>query len=175
VLALVQDLLILTRLEHENNSQCAELLSISAILLDEIALIETTIHKKNLRLETEIPPGITVFGYPDTLRYCITNLLSNAVKYTLRGTIKITLAIINDEVCLSVEDTGIGIPQDEQDKIFTDFYRTEEAKNAASDGTGLGLSLVKRVMDKINGRIELQSSPGKGSVFTLLFPKPSPF
>jgi signal transduction histidine kinase len=174
LLALVQDLLILTRLEHEESSQCAELISISRILLDEIALIEPLIHNKNLHLETEIPPDITVFGYPDPLRYCITNLLSNAVKYTLRGTIKITLAIINDEVSLSVEDSGIGIPQDEQEKIFTDFYRTQEAKNAVSDGTGLGLSLVKRVMDQMYGRIELHSTPGRGSIFTLFFPKSFP-
>lgn len=100
------------------------------------------------------------------------NLVSNAIKYTLPGgTVNVSTSLFPDgRVKLEVSDTGIGIPQEDIPRLFTEFFRAENAKELAEEGTGLGMVIVKEIMDNLGGTISVSSEIGKGTSFTCLFP-----
>jgi two-component system phosphate regulon sensor histidine kinase PhoR len=111
-----------------------------------------------------------ISGDNDAIIEAIINLLSNAVKFsTKHKDIEITLQTKNGEAWISIKDRGIGIPEGELPHIFDKFYRTDEssAKNIA--GTGIGLALVKHIMDSHQGRVEVSSKLNRGSIFSLIF------
>jgi len=100
-----------------------------------------------------------------------TNLLSNAIRYTPKGgTVTVKTDLNNDYWYLIISDTGIGIPKEEQKHIFGEFYRASNARNFERVGTGLGMSIIKRLVEQENGEISLESEVGKGSIFTVRFP-----
>src|SRR5439155_17248695 len=106
------------------------------------------------------------------LKQILFNLLSNAVKFSPRGgpvTIDVTMSGA-DSVRIDVTDRGIGIPPDQLQRIFDEFYQTEEGRRARRGGTGLGLSLTRNFVELHHGRIEVQSVPGEGSCFSLYLP-----
>jgi CheY-like chemotaxis protein len=99
------------------------------------------------------------------------NLLSNAVKFTPRkGTITLRVTREGDEICFMVEDNGVGIPLEEQERIFEPFYQVENIQTRAAGGTGLGLPIVKRILEAQGGRVALESKPGVGSTFYAYIP-----
>ena len=128
-------------------------------------LINTSFERSPLILKTD----------EVLLNEILTNLVSNAVKYCKNGLIKITAEEKreknNELIIIKVSDNGIGIPKDKQDIIWQEFRQVSEGFNRTSEGTGLGLSLTKKYIELLNGRISLDSEPGKGSVFTITFPK----
>ena len=107
-----------------------------------------------------------VHGRRQGLQSIIANLLSNAIKYTPAGG-RIDIAVRRDgeQLLLEVRDPGIGIPQEEQDKLFGEFFRAANALQLGESGTGLGLAIVKSTVEQHGGRIEVQSAEGQGSVF----------
>ena len=106
---------------------------------------------------------------PQIVEEVVYNLCDNAIAYNRTGgSVQITLSQNAEGQRLSVTDTGIGIPQEMQSRVFERFYRVD--KSHSSGGTGLGLSIVKHGVAYLGGRVELQSVPGKGSTFTLTFP-----
>lgn len=116
----------------------------------------------------------TVYANPDGIEQVLVNLLTNAMKYTPWGgkiTVSVQSSTSNDSILVSVEDTGIGIPQEEQDEIFDEFYRAKSAQKFVKDGTGLGLSIVKEIIKAHNGEIYVESEVGKGSKFIVSLPK----
>lgn len=108
---------------------------------------------------------------PKLLRIVIQNLVSNAIKYTLKnGTVKISLIELPGEKRISISDNGIGIPEADKERIFTKLFRAENARlQSESQGTGLGLYLVKSVIESMGGNIEFESEINKGSTFTIKF------
>jgi signal transduction histidine kinase len=101
-----------------------------------------------------------------------TNLISNAVKYTPSGG-KIRVSLLKENqnlVRFQVSDTGIGIPEEDMARLFTEFFRAENAKALAEEGTGLGLVIVKEVLDFLGGSISVRSKVGEGTTFTCLLP-----
>ncbi len=114
---------------------------------------------------------VTVTGNPDRLRELLLNLVDNAIKYTPEGG-KISLSVRKDGPWgeVAVTDTGIGIPVEEQDRIFDRFYRVDKARSRASGGTGLGLAIAKAIVEGHGGRISLVSEPGRGSSFLVRLP-----
>jgi len=113
----------------------------------------------------------------DKLEECLSNLLSNAIKYTPGGRdVFIALRLVNSEnksqqqVEISIRDTGIGIPEDELDKIFIRFYRVEDKRFPYQEGTGIGLTLVNEYLKMMNGSIRVNSTPGEGSEFVITLP-----
>ena len=99
------------------------------------------------------------------------NLLDNAVKYTPSGgRVSFHVEAQEDRVRIEVADTGIGISEADQDRVFGGFYRTEAAKETGEVGTGLGLSIAKQLVERWKGTIELQSAPGEGSRFIVTLP-----
>jgi two-component system phosphate regulon sensor histidine kinase PhoR len=129
------------------------------------------------------PKGITLFndcpsdiprvnGDRQHLREVLQNLLDNAVEYTPSGgSVTIEAATVNEDVRVSVKDTGVGILHDEQERIFERFYRTEVARSLATSGTGLGLAIAKHLIEAHRGRIEVESAVGRGSTFSIYLPK----
>jgi len=101
----------------------------------------------------------------------VTNLLENAVTYTPKGGSGVVRTYQNAaDVCLEVTDTGIGIAAEDIPRIFENFFRTEEARQQSARGTGLGLPIVKRIVDLHGGQIQVESQPGQGSTFRVAFP-----
>jgi len=112
-----------------------------------------------------------VLADPLRIRQVINNLVSNALKYTpAGGTIRVVVAKEGREVRLMVEDTGTGIAPEEQEKIFDNFYRGDEAQRQGIPGTGLGLGICRRILELHNRQLELESTPGKGSSFFFTLP-----
>ncbi|MGI6590456.1 MAG: sensor histidine kinase [Eggerthellaceae bacterium] len=108
---------------------------------------------------------------PTDASLLVDNLIENAINYTEKGSVTIDLYTEKDQAVLKVADTGIGIPAIDQERIFERFYRCDKARSRELGGTGLGLSLVRHAVSRANGHIDLDSTPGKGSTFTVTLPR----
>jgi signal transduction histidine kinase len=105
------------------------------------------------------------------LRQVLLNLISNALKFTIQGGVTVAARRAGtDHLAISVKDTGVGIPTDLQEHIFEAFYQVDGEYQRKAGGTGLGLSIVSQLTTLLGGRIELTSSPGRGSTFTVILP-----
>lgn len=130
------------------------------------------IEDKNIELifDTDIEEKVMAFD-PDKMERIIINLLSNAVKFTPQGgSIFIDLHDLGDKIIVSVKDTGIGIPEDMKDQIFERFVQVDNSMTRNREGSGIGLSLVKSLVEMHNGNISVSSKPGEGSEFTIEIP-----
>jgi len=129
-------------------------------------------EQKNLRLTVEIEQKVPpVNGSPKLFKSLWENLVGNAIKYTLPGgNVSASLRLQNGQVVGEVRDTGIGIPAEEQGRLFEEFFRAKNAKALSMRGTGLGLVIVKRIIDGAGGSIRVESEEGKGSTFTFSLP-----
>jgi two-component system, OmpR family, sensor kinase len=160
---LVEDLLVLARLDARR-----EMLKEP---VDLVALIrEVTANYPGRRIELAIPDSaVPVLADPEALRQVISNLLSNAVKYTPpeKGLL-VSAGCEGRGAVLRVADEGAGIPRDALTHVFDRFYRAESSR--AGEGSGLGLAIVRETVDVLEGRIEVESVPGEGSVFTVFLP-----
>ncbi len=140
--------------------------------------VETTRYSMEVRgvdLEADIPPSLPVIPHdPDAIAQALTNLLSNAAKYGAEGHwISVSVTVLPEEVQVHVADRGIGVPPDERERIFDQYYRGKDPRARRSKGTGIGLAIVKYIMDAHGGRVSVAPYPGRGSVFTLHLPVPS--
>jgi len=110
-------------------------------------------------------------GDPMRIAQVADNLISNAIKFTPpNGTVRVALSSEGDSVLLTVSDSGMGIAEDEQAKLFSRFYRTEAAKSDAIPGTGLGLSIVKSIVAAHGGTVTFESAVGVGTTFVVALP-----
>lgn len=139
--------------------------------LERIALAaEPQLRKRRLELVTDLFPQ-EVTGDEALLDHVFTNLLQNAVKFTpVEGTITIAMARETDRARIFVSDTGIGIRQEDQGRIFERFFKADEARSTATGGSGLGLALVKKIVDLSAGRVWVESTPGAGTTLTVELP-----
>ena len=120
--------------------------------------------------ELVVAPQFKVNADPDRVREIITNLVSNSIKYTQNGSVDLTLTGDRNNVKVSVRDTGIGIPAEEQKHMFEKFYRVNNSMTREVGGTGLGLYIARTLVELYGGRIWVDSAPGKGSTFTFTLP-----
>jgi signal transduction histidine kinase len=147
------------------------LVSLTEVLRDVHARYESPAQEKGLSLQCECPgEGLNVWGDKGELDRIMNNLVSNAVKYTLEGQVRVQAAKKNGTACITVADTGIGIPSDALPQLFEEFYRAKNAKELQETGTGLGLSIVKDLVERYDGTIEVDSTEGEGTTFTLTLP-----
>lgn len=169
LLKLIGDILELSRIESGNMSFQLEQCTV-ARLIEDIYRTHQILIPKSLEFIKEVSDNTAVKIETDILRLTqvITNFLNNAAKFTSNGYIKLGFTYNEscNEVSIYVEDTGSGICQQEQKMIFNRFYK----QNEFEQGTGLGLSICQVIADKLDGRIELCSEPGKGSRFTIIIP-----
>jgi signal transduction histidine kinase len=122
----------------------------------------------------EIPDSLPVVEIdPDRLAQVLGNLLSNAIKYTPEGTVSVEAFVQDDELTITVGDTGIGIPPSEQEQIFEPFYRSQRDRRFPQ-GMGLGLSIARDLVLAHGGRLDVESAAGRGSRFSIRLPLPTP-
>jgi signal transduction histidine kinase len=139
------------------------------LLREVIDIYEYVAEEKKIRVLAELPPSCQASVDATRIRQAFANLLDNALKYTPEGgTVTITAAVRAGDAVVKFRDTGAGIPENEQDKIWERLYRGD--KSRSQRGLGLGLSVVKAVIEAHRGKATVQSQPGHGSEFTVLLP-----
>jgi signal transduction histidine kinase len=139
---------------------------------DVLVELETSIKSKKLEIKTSFEEGIPIIqADPKIARMVFQNLLTNAVKYTNpEGKISVGIAKDNSSLIISVTDTGYGIPEGVQSKIFTKMFRADNARANDPDGTGLGLYVVKETIEKTGGKIWFESKENQGTTFHVSIP-----
>lgn len=168
---MIDDVLTLARLEnlHEMTVMRVDLRR----MMHEICQTAKPLaDEKEVELVVEVPEELpAIEADEDDLARALTNLIDNAVHYTLRGGIvRVEVALNEREVQITVADTGIGIASEDQPQIFNRFFRAENARATDPGGTGLGLVIVKKVIEKHKGRVEVNSTIGVGTTFTVYLP-----
>jgi len=168
---LIADLLELGHLEMIESFQVSWI-NPGEILEQVIEELREVIDQKDLGLLVEVDKNIPeITASPEQIKSVWSNLLSNAVKFTPDwGEIAIGLQYKDGTLMGRVQDTGIGIPLEDQEKLFTEFFRAENAKQAGVPGTGLGLVVVKRIIEGLGGKITVKSKPGFGATFQFKIP-----
>jgi two-component system phosphate regulon sensor histidine kinase PhoR len=169
---LTEDLLRLSEMDAERLELEIRRVSVSQLVESCYETAQRRATGKGLFLSLQLPTSLPdVSGDPRRLQEVLQNLLDNAIQYTLSGgNIVLSAETRNDEVVLTVADTGIGIPQSDQPRIFERFYRVDAARSREAGGTGLGLSIARHLMEAQGGRIWVESEIGAGSKFYFSVP-----
>ncbi|MDP4096018.1 ATP-binding protein [Paenibacillus sp. P96] len=145
--------------------------NLKAAVQSVLEVLEHTVGAKDVRFVTRLPDYLPyVMADGDRLMQVLYNLLGNAIKFTERGEIRVSAVVQGGDVEIKVEDTGIGIAPELHDTIFDSFKRGDDLENMTASGTGLGLSVTKRLVELHGGRIWVESQIGTGSVFTFTLP-----
>jgi len=169
---LVEDLLMLSRLENEEKSALRDPVAVSAILASLLEDARTLSGERRHQFSLEADDALWLRGSEKELSSAFSNLAFNAVQYTpAGGHIHLRWQRCGDAVCFEVEDDGIGISPEHLPRLTERFYRIDTGRSRESGGTGLGLAIVKHVLDRHGAHLEIDSQPGKGSVFRCVFPK----
>lgn len=167
MIRLVEDLMRLTS-DKDHEMEEVELSEVFAITLYELSPL---IRKKDLTVSIENTPDISLTGSRVMLYRVMSNLLENAAKYNREhGSISIVTGRDDNGVTVKIEDTGIGIPEEALPHIFEPFYRVDQSRSRAVGGAGLGLPLVKDIVEKHGGEVTVKSAAGEGTTFILRFP-----
>jgi len=173
LLALREDLVAASR----NEIRELELgpLKVESAINRAVKWAESTANEKGLKVTTCFEATKSqVMADPDALQSILGNLLSNAIRYTPSGgSIRVTTRNDADKVLIDVKDTGIGLSEEARSRLFERFYRSEEAKQMASWGLGLGLAIASELAHALGATIAADSIRGKGSTFTVTFPAPN--
>jgi len=169
---LVDNILDFARLEAGQQSFRFDVVDVNELIRETIETFEPRLQAQNFVLETDVPEGLpAVRGDGIALSHCLMNLLDNAMKYSkARRELKVAAGVRGEYVTVSVTDRGIGISAADQKRVFEKFVRLETGLVHDVRGAGLGLSLVDQIIRAHGGRIELVSSLGQGSTFTLVLP-----
>jgi two-component system sensor histidine kinase SenX3 len=173
---LVTELLELSRLQGAEPLPDPEPVSTARLVAEVIDRTRTTASAKNITVATAGRRSGTVYGNETQLATALSNLVENAIAYSPEGT-TVTIAVEkvgSEQVAISVADEGIGIEPSDLDRIFERFYRADKARSRATGGTGLGLAIVKHIATNHGGRVDVDSTVGKGSTFTLRLPARPP-
>ncbi len=178
LLALLNDILDLSKIESGKMGLERIPFQLKAVVNEAIKTHQVRARQKRIELMAEVAPEVadTVYGDPMRLRQVIGNLLSNAIKFTESGHVRVILRTATDgkegrtEFDLIVEDTGVGIPTDKLDKIFDKFTQADGSITRRFGGTGLGLTITRRLVEMFGGRIWVESSEGQGSKFFVRIP-----
>ena len=170
---LVNDILELSRVEQKQVPLNVETVNIMKIIASCFQVIQPQAEAKQIKLSMYTSESEDVWALTDRsrLEQILNNLIMNGVNYTDNGgKVSVMVEKINDEAVIHVADTGIGIPEEDLNRIFERFYRVDKARSRNSGGTGLGLSIVRYLVQNLNGRIEVKSHLGIGTTFTLYLP-----
>lgn len=168
---LIEDILLLSSIESKNNlvTENVLLYNIFKEVYEMISYIASSKHIKiYYNFEDE---NVAIQAYGDYIKQLFLNLIDNAIKYTPEGgTVIINQFTRNNEITIEVIDNGVGIPKEDQDKIFQRFYRVDKARSRSVGGTGLGLAITKHIVNSLQGNISVESKLGEGSKFIVTIP-----
>ena len=178
LLSLVNDILDISKIESGKMEIIDRTYDVTGLLSDVINMVRTKAEEKNLWFYINIDETIPseLWGDGTRNRQILTNILNNAVKYTKEGGVSLSVIgepIENDQILLKIQvtDTGIGIREQDLPKLFRNFERLNLEENRNVEGTGLGLAITYRLVEQMNGRIDVESEYGIGSTFTVFLPQ----
>ncbi len=168
---LIDNVLNFSRMEKGEIEQLLRPIDLKEVIRKVTGLLEYQLKAEKFTLNLEMPEENTLItGNSDALVECLINLIANSIKFSGRNrSAVLSLSRRGDEAIITIADKGIGMEHDEKEKLFTPYYRSGTSIKKRIPGTGLGLSIVKNIMDAHHGRIEVESEPGEGTVFRLLF------
>jgi two-component system phosphate regulon sensor histidine kinase PhoR len=166
------ELLDLAKIESGLITQEKEMLNMAEILKDQAKFHQAKAQAKHIQLELKPLPELPhVLASRFNMEEVLSNLISNAISYTPEGgSVTLSAAAKDNYLCIRISDTGIGIPEEELGRIFDRFYRVKNEKTRYIPGTGLGLALVKSIVEAHNGMIEVESECDRGTVFYVYLP-----
>ena len=171
LLSIINDILDLSKIESGRMELVPVEYDFASVLNDIVNMTMSKAEDKGLTYELTVDPNIPSVMYGDEIRIrqVVLNIVNNAIKYTEKGSIEVFAGFKNDEkkLVVRVTDTGIGIREEDMDKLFSSFQRLDETKNRNVEGTGLGLNITRQLAEMMGGSIKVESKYGRGSVFTV--------
>jgi signal transduction histidine kinase len=167
---MINDLTLLSKFDSSQVELNMASLRLDLLVRDIGNLFKILAEQKGIDLQVGQVQEVTILGDKVRLQQLFTNLIDNAIKYTPEGSIQVVVEKDEGNAVVQVRDTGIGIPREEQEKIFKRFYRVDKSRSKESGGVGLGLSIVEWIVKAHQGRIEVNSGLNRGSTFTVYLP-----
>lgn len=172
LLGLIEQILIYARLEVGRERVHIEKVQIARMLRDAAELIEPVASEKGLRFHFSEPPETAIVETDSTkLRQILLNLLSNAVKFTESGGVELDARVSDDRVEFMVQDTGVGIAPEHQQRVFDSFWQVDQSATRKEGGTGIGLSVSRKLARLLGGDLTVNSTVQQGTTFTLILPR----
>jgi len=185
LMQLISDWLDMSRIDSSRIAEKLEPVALGSLLSEVLELVKPLAEAEQVTLDLRPCQGdCEVFGDQRSLKQAIMNLVSNAIQYNREGG-AVTISTRNearetrptgrsgkDEVVVEISDTGIGISRENLPFIFDEFFRVKSSETQRIAGSGLGLPIVKRIVEAHNGRIRVRSEPGKGTTFSIYLPRP---
>jgi CheY-like chemotaxis protein/anti-sigma regulatory factor (Ser/Thr protein kinase) len=169
-LTLIDELLDMSRIETKKIAIQYQSFNSASFWQDIVSIFTLKAEEKNIRFYHEIDPTLkTIYTDEKRLRQIVVNLLNNAIKFTDYGYVKLAVTSLNDELKIVIEDSGCGISEADQNKIFTPFIQIDE-QDYSKEGIGLGLAITQELVRLLGGNIQLVSQPNKGSTFIVILP-----
>ncbi len=169
---LVNEIIQLSRVESSGILASASPTNVASIVREALERTVVIAESKAIEVSAKYPDDVSVMGDSELLTVAVKNLIENAIQYSDAGSkVGIGVTTRNGHVDIDVTDQGIGIPGDEQLRVFERFYRVDASRDRTTGGTGLGLSLVKHIALTHRGEVTLFSQPGVGSTFTIRLPR----
>lgn len=170
LLGMIEEIMHLTRIEEHRETGGDEPVSLKKIVADIVEFMEPVLIEKKVTIHCTME-DVLLIGNKGLLREMAMNLIDNAVKYNLPGGhVYVSLRKEGNTVYFTVQDTGIGIPEDKQKRVFERFYRADSSRSKKINGSGLGLSIVKHIAERHHGTITLKSKENTGTIITVQLP-----
>jgi signal transduction histidine kinase len=170
---LVMNLLDFSKLRMEKRAENLKSVSLNKLANEAIIIVQPLAIQKSIEIFIHSNKELHLTTFPENIEIIFNNLLSNAVKYNKDGgRVDISIHEEKNNIVIEVEDTGIGMTKEETNKLFKEFVRIKNKKTKNISGSGLGLSIVKKVVDNYHGTISVESIPDQGTTFTIQIPKP---
>ncbi|HVN59319.1 MAG TPA: response regulator [Bacteroidales bacterium] len=171
LLSLINDVLDVSKIEAGQLMMNLSSFDLPEVIRNVVETNKPMADKKGIPIYLDLNNNIgQIYSDKQRVFQILTNLVNNAVKFTETGSVSIYCNLANDKVRLDIKDTGIGIEKDQLDKLFKPFTQIDTGLQRQYEGTGLGLSICKKLCDLLKGSVEVESVPGKGSVFTVILP-----
>ena len=169
---LIMDLLDLTKLESGRKQKEIKDIDLNNIAKVAVDTMEPYAIQRNVKVHVDVYKDTHIKADAEEMEIIFNNLISNAIKYNKDGgSVNVVVKPQDQEIKIIVEDTGIGMNEEELSRIFQEFVRIKNTKTRAITGSGLGLSIIKKIIDENGGEIKAESEPDKGSIFTVRLPK----
>jgi two-component system sensor histidine kinase/response regulator len=169
---LIMDLLDFTKIRLERKEEKIQEVNLAEVASAALLTVQPYAIQMDININIDVRSDVTIMADPDDMEIVFNNLISNAVKYNkIGGKAEITIDSSDNEAILIISDTGIGITKNDTENLFTEFVRIKNEKTRNISGSGLGLSIVKKVVELYHGTIKVDSTPDVGTVFTIRLPK----
>jgi two-component system, sensor histidine kinase and response regulator len=169
---LIMDLLDFTKIRLERKEEKIQEVNIAEVASGAIVTVQPYAIQMDVSINLDVRSDVIIMADPDDIEIVLNNLISNAVKYNkIGGKAEITIDSSDNDAILIISDTGIGITKNDTENLFTEFVRIKNEKTRNISGSGLGLSIVKKVVELYHGTIKIDSTPDVGTVFTIRLPK----